>query len=138
MLIGVVIGRGAAEAPPVVKSQPPWSAPGGSICPAVEREQEDDDPVAVDREDRTVLGDDRTGTGEEVGVLLDGTRRIAAAILEFLTGPLAANPASVSEPLAHGLAGYRGDYRVVIRLDKDGHAVLVARIDHRADLRRLH
>lgn len=66
--------------------------------------------------------------------------RIAAAIVEFLTGPLAANPARVSKPLAHELTGYRsarrGDYRVLIRIDEDTHTVLVVRIDHRADVYR--
>ena len=67
-------------------------------------------------------------------------RKIAAAVLEFLTGPLAADPARVSKPLAHELTGYRsarrGDYRILIRIDEEAHAVLVVRIDHRADVYR--
>jgi mRNA-degrading endonuclease RelE of RelBE toxin-antitoxin system len=66
--------------------------------------------------------------------------RIAAAVLEFLTGPLAADPARVSKPLAHELTGYRsarrGDYRILIRIDEDAHTVLVVRVDHRADVYR--
>lgn len=66
--------------------------------------------------------------------------RIAAAIIEFITGPLAENPARLSKPLTNELAAYRtarrGDYRVLIRIDEDAHAVLVTQIDHRADVYR--
>lgn len=67
--------------------------------------------------------------------------KVAAAIVEFLTGPLADNPARLSKPVAGELAGYRsarrGDYRVIIRLDEDAHTVLVVHVDHRADVYRL-
>lgn len=66
--------------------------------------------------------------------------KVASAIVEFITGPLAANPARLSKPLTNDLVGYRsarrGDYRVLIRIDDDAHAVLVVRIDHRADAYR--
>lgn len=66
--------------------------------------------------------------------------KVAAAIIEFITGPLAANPARLSKPLTNELAAYRtarcGDYRALIRIDEDAHAVLVAHIDHRADIYR--
>jgi mRNA interferase RelE/StbE len=66
--------------------------------------------------------------------------KVAAAIIEFITGPLADNPARLSKPLTNELAAYRtarrGDYRVLIRIDEDAHAVLVVHIDHRADVYR--
>jgi mRNA interferase RelE/StbE len=66
--------------------------------------------------------------------------KVAAAIVEFVTGPLADNPARLSKPLTGELTGYRsarrGDYRVIIRLDEAGHTVLVVQIDHRADVYR--
>lgn len=66
--------------------------------------------------------------------------RMATAIVEFITGSLADNPAQLSKPLTGELSGYRsarrGDYRVIIRLDEAAHTVLVARIDHRADVYR--
>jgi mRNA interferase RelE/StbE len=66
--------------------------------------------------------------------------KVAPAIIEFLTGPLAENPARLSKPLTNELAAYRsarrGDYRVVIRIDEPAHLVLVIRIDHRANIYR--
>lgn len=64
----------------------------------------------------------------------------AAAIVEFMTGALADNPLRVGKPLVLELAGYyaarRGTYRIVYRIDEDAKAVLVTRIDHRADVYR--
>lgn len=66
--------------------------------------------------------------------------KVAAAIIEFITGPLADNPHRLSKPLTNELAGYRsarrGDYRVLIRVDQSARTVLVAYIDHRADTYR--
>lgn len=66
--------------------------------------------------------------------------KVSAAIIEFIIGPLADNPARMSKPLRNELAGYRtarrGDYRVLIRIDEPAHAVMVVRIDHRADVYR--
>jgi mRNA interferase RelE/StbE len=63
---------------------------------------------------------------------------VAAAVGEFITGPLLDNPYLVGKPLTRELAGYRsarrGAYRVVYRIDEGGHAVHVVRIDHRADV----
>lgn len=66
--------------------------------------------------------------------------KVATAIIEFISGPLTDNPARLSKPLTNELAPYRtarrGDYRVLIRMDEDAHAVLVVHIDHRADVYR--
>jgi mRNA-degrading endonuclease RelE of RelBE toxin-antitoxin system len=63
----------------------------------------------------------------------------AAAIVEFMTGPLLENPQRVGKPLRLELKGYhtarRGAYRVVYRIE-DGLTVSVVRIDHRADVYR--
>lgn len=64
----------------------------------------------------------------------------AAAIVEFMTGPLLENPQRVGKPLMLELAGYcgarRGAYRVVYRIDETERTVLVVRVDHRADVYR--
>lgn len=64
----------------------------------------------------------------------------AAAVVEFITGPLLENPLRVGKPLSLELAGYRaarrGAYRVIYRVDETQHIVLVARIDHRSDVYR--
>ena len=66
--------------------------------------------------------------------------KVAAAVIEFITGPLAENPDRLSKPLRDELAGHRsarrGDYRILIRIDTGAHTVLVVRIDHRADVYR--
>ncbi|OQZ99416.1 type II toxin-antitoxin system RelE family toxin [Mycolicibacter algericus] len=62
--------------------------------------------------------------------------KTAAAIVEFITGALADNPARLSKPLRAELARYRsarrGDYRVLLRIDEDRRVVLVVGIKHRA------
>ncbi len=66
--------------------------------------------------------------------------KAATAIIEFITGPLARNPARLRKPLSNELDAYRsarrGDYRVVIRVEETERVVLVVRIDHRADVYR--
>lgn len=65
---------------------------------------------------------------------------VAAAVTEFLTGPLLANPQRLGKPLVGQLRGYhsarRGAYRLVYRIDDTAHVVHVVRIDHRADIYR--
>ena len=65
---------------------------------------------------------------------------VAAAIVEFLVGPLLEAPARVGRPLQRELAGYhsarRGAYRIVYRILPDDHVVRVVRIEHRADVYR--
>lgn len=66
--------------------------------------------------------------------------RIAAAVVEFLLGPLRENPHQVGHPLQRELAGLwsarRGAYRVVCELDDDERLVDVLRIEHRSDVYR--
>ena len=66
--------------------------------------------------------------------------KVAAAIVEFITGPFADNPQRVSKDLTGRLAGYRssrrGDYRVVIKIIEVDRVVLVDRIDHRSHIYR--
>ena len=65
---------------------------------------------------------------------------VAAAVTEFLTGPLPDNPYRVGKLLTHELRGYhsarRGAYRVVYRIDESERTVHVVRIDHRANVYR--
>ncbi len=80
-------------------------------------------------------------------VLSPGARRtlaerlpvaVAAAVLEFIAGPLAENPHRVGKPLGAELKGLfsarRGAYRVLYRIDDSALLVRVERIDHRADV----
>ncbi len=65
---------------------------------------------------------------------------VAAAVVEFLTGPLLEEPKRVGKPLVRQLAGYwsarRGAYRVVYAIDEVASLVLVVRIEHHADVYR--
>lgn len=66
--------------------------------------------------------------------------KIAAAIVEFITGPLAENPQRLSMALSGELVAYRsarrGDYRVLFRIDADNHTVVIVAINHRAHIYR--
>jgi mRNA interferase RelE/StbE len=66
--------------------------------------------------------------------------KVATAAVEFIYGPLAANPGRVGRPLRFELEGlhsaHRGDYRVVDRVDDRRRRVEVLVIDHRADVYR--
>jgi mRNA interferase RelE/StbE len=78
-------------------------------------------------------------------VLVEGPPRglplaVAAAVTEFLTGPLLDNPHRVGKRLTRELGGYhsarRGAYRVIYRIDETEWIVHAVRIDHRADVYR--
>jgi mRNA-degrading endonuclease RelE of RelBE toxin-antitoxin system len=64
------------------------------------------------------------------------TPKVAAAVVEFMLGPLLAEPRRVGKPLSRELTGCysarRGTYRVVYRLDEAAVAVNVVRLDHRS------
>jgi len=66
--------------------------------------------------------------------------RIAAAVVEFVLGPLCENPRRLGHPLQRELAGLwsarRGAYRVVCGIDEVERIVTVLRIDHRSDIYR--
>jgi mRNA interferase RelE/StbE len=65
---------------------------------------------------------------------------VAAAAIEFITGPLIENPRRVGKPLKRELAGVqsarRGTYRILYRVNEDEHEVVVLRIDHRREVYR--
>lgn len=65
---------------------------------------------------------------------------VAAAVVEFMVGPLVEAPTVVGKALQRELAGYwsarRGAYRIVYRLDEETLHVIVVRIEHRADVYR--
>jgi mRNA-degrading endonuclease RelE of RelBE toxin-antitoxin system len=65
---------------------------------------------------------------------------VAAAVAEFITGPLLDKPRVVGKPLTNELTGYhsarRGAYRVIYRIDDEARTVHVVRIDHRSDVYR--
>ena len=66
--------------------------------------------------------------------------RIAAAVVEFLLGPLVENPRRVGHPLQRELAGLwsarRGAYRVVYEIDDEDRIIDVLRIENRSDVYR--
>ncbi len=63
---------------------------------------------------------------------------VAVAVVDFLFGPLAADPYRVGKPLRFDLEGYwsarRGQYRVIYSIRDDEVLVRVVRISHRADV----
>ncbi len=65
---------------------------------------------------------------------------VAAAVIEFMTGSLIANPRKVGKPLRRELSGLysarRGTYRIIYRIDDAEHLVTVVRVEHRADAYR--
>ena len=66
--------------------------------------------------------------------------KVATAAIEFVYGPLAANPQRVGRELRLDLSGIwsarRGDYRVLYRIDDEKHRVEIVVIDHRRDVYR--
>ncbi len=65
---------------------------------------------------------------------------IAAAVWEFIRGPLLDNPHRVGKPLRLGLEGFysarRGQYRVIYRILEHDVVVEVVKISHRGDAYR--
>ena len=63
---------------------------------------------------------------------------VAVAVVDFLFGPLAADPYRVGKPLRFDLEGHwsarRGQYRVIYSIHHDEVLVRVVRISHRADV----
>jgi len=66
--------------------------------------------------------------------------KVAVAVLDFLTGPLAESPHRVGEALRGELTGLHsarvGTYRVVYAIDDDERTIRVVYVDHRADVYR--
>jgi mRNA interferase RelE/StbE len=66
--------------------------------------------------------------------------KVSAAIAEFITATLPADPRRLSKPLRYELFGWhvarRGDYRVTFRMLDDDHVLLIGRIEHRAHVYR--
>ena len=65
---------------------------------------------------------------------------VAAAVIEFMTGPLVENPRRVGKMLRRELEGIwsarRGTYRVLYRINDHVDEVVVLRFDHRRDVYR--
>ena len=64
----------------------------------------------------------------------------AAAVIDFITGPLLLEPKRVGRELRNELAGIhsarRGTYRILYRINDDERTVTVVRVDHRRDVYR--
>ncbi|MGH9045351.1 MAG: type II toxin-antitoxin system RelE family toxin [Acidimicrobiales bacterium] len=65
---------------------------------------------------------------------------VAAAVIDFLTTALIAQPKAVGKPLRDDLAGIwsarRGTYRILYRVLDEPREVVVLRIEHRRDVYR--
>jgi mRNA-degrading endonuclease RelE of RelBE toxin-antitoxin system len=65
---------------------------------------------------------------------------VAAAVVEFMVGPLLEAPTRVGRPLQRELEGYwsarRGAYRIIYRIDRAEVTIRVVRVDHRSDVYR--
>lgn len=65
---------------------------------------------------------------------------VAAAVIEFLNGPLLENPHRVGEPLRAPLEGRwtarRGQYRVIYEINATDDVVAVLQVSHRGDAYR--
>lgn len=65
---------------------------------------------------------------------------VAAAVVEFIFGPLAANPHRVGHPLRNELEGHwsarRGEYRVIYTINDTTVTVTVVHLAHRRDVYR--
>lgn len=63
---------------------------------------------------------------------------VAAAVAEFIDGPLRENPRRVGIELRGHLKGVysarRGDYRVLYEIDDEEHTVTLRRVAHRSDV----
>jgi mRNA-degrading endonuclease RelE of RelBE toxin-antitoxin system len=62
---------------------------------------------------------------------------VAAAAVEFITGPLLETPYRVGKPLRNTLAGFHSarlgtQWRVLYRIDESKHMVIVQDIQHRS------
>jgi mRNA-degrading endonuclease RelE of RelBE toxin-antitoxin system len=67
--------------------------------------------------------------------------QVAAAAVEFITGPLLDNPRRIGKPLREELAGLWSawlgtKWRVVYRIDESKHSVVVEDIQHRSTVYR--
>jgi len=66
--------------------------------------------------------------------------KVAAAVVEFAYGDLAANPRRVGHELRFELEGKhsanRGDYRIIYEIDERTNVVMVLAIDHRSKIYR--
>ncbi len=65
---------------------------------------------------------------------------VAAAVIEFITGPLLDNPQRLGRQLRGELVGLysarRGTFRVLYKIDDARRLVAVQRVEHRADAYR--
>jgi mRNA-degrading endonuclease RelE of RelBE toxin-antitoxin system len=62
---------------------------------------------------------------------------VAVAVVEFITGPLLADPHRVTKPLGEPFEGQRtarrGEYRILCTIDDDALTVTVTAVAHRRD-----
>ena len=66
---------------------------------------------------------------------------VAAAAVEFITGPLLDNPRRIGKPLREELAGLWSarlgtEWRIVYRIDESKHSVVVEDVQHRSTIYR--
>jgi mRNA-degrading endonuclease RelE of RelBE toxin-antitoxin system len=68
------------------------------------------------------------------------SEKVAAAVVEFMTGPLLRSPRIVGKPLQPPLepayAARRGSFRILYLVDDDARTVTVTAVAHRSDVYR--
>jgi mRNA-degrading endonuclease RelE of RelBE toxin-antitoxin system len=68
------------------------------------------------------------------------TEKVAAAVVEFMTGPLLRSPRIVGKPLRPPLepaySARRGSFRVLYLIDDEARTVTVTAVTHRSDAYR--
>ena len=68
------------------------------------------------------------------------SEKVAAAVVEFMTGPLLNGPRIVGKPLRSPLepadAARRGSFRILYLIDDDARTVTVTAVAHRSDAYR--
>ena len=84
--------------------------------------------------DLVVAGPAARALGEEL------PERVAAAVIEFITGSLLENPKRAGRQLRNELVGThsarRGTFRVLYRIDEERREVVMLHVDHRRDVYR--
>ena len=67
-------------------------------------------------------------------------KKVRAAALESILGPIADNPHRLDRPLLGELEGLRsarrGDYRIIYEVLEEEHVVVIHRVQHRRDVYR--
>ena len=86
------------------------------------------------------VADEHSGSSGPAARMIQTGLPEAAAVIEFIAGPLLQNPHRLGKQLRGELEGRyaarRGSYRIVYRINPSARQVVVLRVEHRADVYR--